>query len=179
MSLTTIAALAGRRIDDPDSDTVHFPLDHVSDVRSALLEAFRNHKVSRLVCSAACGADLLALDAARQLGISRHLVLPFNVDAFRASSVVDRPGDWGTLYDGLITEARKTGDLLVMDGRPKDEKAYSQTTQEIIRQATLDKRAHLAIVVWDGKSRGKGDATEEFRVLAEIAKFKELTIPTC
>ena len=30
-----------------------------------------------VVCSGACGADILALEAAAQLGLSRRLVLPF------------------------------------------------------------------------------------------------------
>jgi hypothetical protein len=59
---------------------------------------------------------LLALRAAKVLGLRRRLVLPFSVEAFRDTSVTDRPDDWGPLYDELIAAARQTDDLVVMDG---------------------------------------------------------------
>ena len=50
--------------------------------------------MSVLVCSAACGADLIALQAAGRVSLRRRIVLPFEPSRFRDSSVVDRPGDW-------------------------------------------------------------------------------------
>lgn len=177
--LTTVAALAGRRIDAVDADAIRFPLSRAPAIRSALTEALSRRKVGKLVCSAACGADLLALAAAHELGIRRRIILPFAPDLFRSSSVIDRPGDWGPIYDRMIAEARATGDLLIINGRPENEDAYSQATHAIIREAASDDHFHLAIVIWEGRTRGAGDATEEFRCLAASAKFEELTILTC
>ena len=36
-----------------------------------------------VVCSAACGADILALEGAAQLGLGRRVVLPFSRQQFR------------------------------------------------------------------------------------------------
>ena len=173
-----VAALAGRRIDVADADTLRFPLSRVSAVQAALVETLTFRHVDQLVCSAACGADLLALAAAQQLGIRRRIVLPFDADRFRSTSVVDRPGDWGPLYDRLVTVARETGDLLVMNGRPDDEDVYTQVTRAIVREVGMHVGSRLAIVVWEGRTRGAGDATEDFRCMAASAGFEELTIHT-
>jgi hypothetical protein len=104
---TSIIALAGRRIDASGTTPPRFPLSNVEEVRSRLAGAFvRLHAVG-LVCSGACGADLVALEAAEQLGMRRRVVLPFVPDRFRKSSVVDRPGDWGRVFDRQIAAAAK------------------------------------------------------------------------
>ena len=67
-----------------------------------------------VVSSAACGADLLALEQAGGLGLRRRVVIPFDRERFRAGSVVDRPGDWGGLYDSILDAVGAQGDLVVL-----------------------------------------------------------------
>src|SRR5688572_14676271 len=102
MKPTSVAALAGRRIDAADAQSVHFPLSNVSVVRQALVSIFLDKHVALLIASAACGADLIALDAALESGLRCRVVLPFEPDKFRETSVVDRPGEWGPIYDKAI-----------------------------------------------------------------------------
>jgi hypothetical protein len=64
-----VIALAGRRIDAPDAETPRFPLAAVPFVREQLDALFADRGATALVCSAACGADLVALDAATELGL--------------------------------------------------------------------------------------------------------------
>ena len=64
-----------------------------------------------LVCSVACGADLVALEAAERLGRRRRIVLPFAAERFRMTSVTDRPGDWGPMFDRMIAAADATDAL--------------------------------------------------------------------
>src|SRR5689334_16384562 len=111
VSGAAIIALAGRRIDTPDTDPPRFPLGGVPLVRRRLAELFRVERATALVCSAACGADLVALEEAERLGIRRRIVLPFPPERFRETSVVDRPGDWGSAFDRLVAAARAAGDL--------------------------------------------------------------------
>ncbi len=101
-----VIALAGRRIDPPDIANPAFPLANVDAVRIRLREFFQAQSAAALVCSAACGADLLALDVAGTLGIRRRVVLPFAAERFRETSVTDRPGDWGSIFDRVIADAR-------------------------------------------------------------------------
>jgi hypothetical protein len=70
-----------------------------------------------LVCSAACGADLIALEAAEQLGVRRRIVLPFAPPPLPQDIcyVIDRPGDWGAVFDHQIATTSASGDLVVID----------------------------------------------------------------
>jgi hypothetical protein len=56
----SIVALAGRRIDAQDADPPRFPLEAVSTVRQRLADLLVQERTVALVCSAACGSDLIA-----------------------------------------------------------------------------------------------------------------------
>ena len=119
-----------------------------------------------LVCSAACGADLVALDAASSLNIGRRIVLPFDAERFRKESVTDRPGDWGPIFDRNVAELSATGDVVVMNESPGT-KAYAAATLKILdeaeRLAAASQTRVVSIVVWEGQQRSGTDLTDEFR----------------
>ena len=175
-----IAALAGRRIDAPDAETVRFPLEMKDIVYVRIREFFQNNSVRVLVSSAACGADLLAQKAARDLGIERHIILPFERKRFRKTSVTDRPpgSAWGELFDEICAEVASKGNLIVLEGFGADEeKAYSAVTTEILNAAELlrktvgDEKA-IAVVVWEGKIKDERDETAAFARKAEIRNIR-------
>jgi hypothetical protein len=187
----TIAALAGRRIDAADAKEPRFPLANVARVRADIAAALRAHQLTALVASAACGADLIALDEAEKLGIRRRIVLPFPVEEFRATSVIDRPGDWGDLYDRLVRAAAADGDLVVIDPVGGDpDAAYAAATEAILEQAQelaqqlaeargIDHGVDLlAITVWEGQPRSGNDLTDAFRRLAQEVGFKSAQVLT-
>lgn len=182
-----VVALAGRRIDAAGSDAPRFPLENVPLVKRRLADAFVAEGVVALVCSAACGADLLALDVAERLGLRRRIVLPFPRERFRETSVVDRPGDWGPLFDRVVALAMAAGDLIVLnDAVSDDDAAYATANAAIIREAQELARASedgvpyrtLAMLVWEGSGRVGTDATKEFRSLALEAGFAEQCVLT-
>ena len=109
---TTVVALAGRRIDAPNTDPKRFPLGAVMRVSRGIETLLREEQSIALVASAACGADLIGLQNARALGLRTRIVLPFEAQSFRESSVVDRPGDWGDRFDAVIADARKRNDVV-------------------------------------------------------------------
>jgi hypothetical protein len=161
----------------------------VSAVRAAITDRLWSEGARMLVCSAACGADLLALDAAQQLHIRRRIVLPFSAGRFRASSVVDRPNPefWGKLFDRMITTAREQGDLVELNGAEHNEAAYSAANHAIIDEARAfadaarqdnPKISTIAILIWDGAPRGGADATSEFADLARAAGFEVREVRT-
>ena len=173
-----VIALAGRRVDAPGTVEQRFPLNRVPPVRAELITLLDPAGVHALVCSAACGADLLALDVAGEAGIKRHVILPFDGPTFRRTSVVDRPGDWGPLFDRVIDEVKTSGHLETGGGSPDDEKVYFATNRKIIetaiRIATAPNganRSRTAVIVWEGAPRGPDDVTEDFRKRAEQAGF--------
>ena len=134
-----------------------------------------------LVSSAACGADLIALEEAERLGLRRRIVLPFAPKQFREKSVVDCPGKWGPAFDRAVAAASATGDLVVLYESPADSRrAFAPANRVIIREArhlasTLSPgspRRLTAVVVWEGQARNGSDATEAFRTAATEAGFE-------
>lgn len=169
-----IVALAGRRIDALDTAVSRFPLVRSATIRERILTRLRERGATALVSSAACGADLLALDVAGELGIRRSVVLPFTRERFRTLSVIDRPGEWGSLFDQIIDEVEAAGDLLLLHETQEDTAALVRTNQAILNQAqtlagaivsaneSASSPGVLAVIVWDGQSRGEDDLTAAF-----------------
>lgn len=164
-----IIALAGRRIDAPDADLPRFPLSNVDIVRGRLYKLLSEKEPAALVCSAACGADLLALSVAGDLGIRRRVVLPFAREQFRETSVVDRPGDWGSLFDTICDEVSDNEDLVILGCSKDDKAAYSAASTAILDEAVQlqtavgkDDQTILTVIVWEGSSRGEDDQTASF-----------------
>ena len=162
-----IAALAGRRIDAPDTEEKRFPLKRRAAVRRKLLRFFKENNVTELVSSAACGADLLALAAAKKLKIRQRIILPFERERFRETSVTDRPGYWGKLFDEICYEVERQGNLIVLENYKDEKKAYSAVTTEILNLAESLKENSgneeiLAVAVWEGKAKDEKDETAAF-----------------
>ncbi|WP_396604577.1 tetratricopeptide repeat-containing protein [Bradyrhizobium sp. YCK136] len=175
---SAVVALAGRRVDAADANPSRFPLQALPTVRRRLADLLDKEHAVAVVCSAACGADLVALEEAERLGLRRRIVLPFPPDRFRDSSVTDRPGDWGPLFDRLIAAAAEAGDLVVLSGKAgSEEAAYAAANEAIIHEAqTLAQTGAphrlVAAVVWEGSARPGSDATAQFRELAVNAGFE-------
>lgn len=175
----TVAALVGRRIDADDTRIHQFPLVMVPVVRLALFKLLREERVGLLICSAACGADLLALDVALEAGIQCRVILPFDQRHFRKTSVTDRPGDWGALFDRIISTVDRKGGLVVLNTEDSAERGYQKANEAIIQEAIqTSSLRRLAIIVWEGHPRQRDDATAEFRRLAHSAGMLERIVST-
>lgn len=173
-----IVALAGRRISAPDAKVSRFPLTRVELVRGRLHNLFSENAVTALVCSGACGADLLALSVAGEFGIRRRVVLPFAREIFRGTSVVNRPGNWGSMFDAICNEVAEEGDLIVLGCSVDDKAAYSVASSAILDEAVQlqtgkGKYEHpiLAVIVWEGAPRGDNDLTAAFAEEAAARGF--------
>ena len=184
-----IVAVAGRRIDAADTAVSRFPLARVDAVRAGIREQLGRGGVSWVVSSGACGTDLLALEVAGELGLRRHIVLPFGRALFRETSVTDLPGNWGPLYDRICDEVAAVGELVDLSYPPEGERTYAETNVRIIEQALALGRAEaaaqsasqpnaMALLVWDGASRGPDDLTAHFGRLARANKMPVVEVPT-
>ncbi len=166
-----IIALAGRRVDAPNTATPRFPAANLAAVKTRIAEFMQTHGVTGLVCAAACGADILALEAAAELGLRRRIVLPFDRFQFRAMSVVDRGGNWGERYDRLIDEAMASGDLVEATHDPNDNATWFAGNLDILNEAqSLAIKTHTdlaALIVWEGQSRGADDVSGHLKATAE------------
>jgi hypothetical protein len=154
-----------------------FPFHRVPVVEAALFKLFDELGVSALVSSAACGADLLALNVAAEKGIPTRIIIPCNAKMFRASSVLDCPIPeyWSKAFETAIAAARTNGDIIDLDCDHSGAPSYSTVNRAIIEAAGFLAKSTgarpVAIVVWEGAARGGFDATDEFRALAQAASF--------
>jgi hypothetical protein len=176
---TAVVALAGRRIDAEDVDRPRFSSRNIPTVRRRLANLFAQEKALALVSSAACGSDLIGLEEAERIRIRRRIVLPFSREKFRATSVVDRPGDWGSSFDYLVDLAEKQGDLVIPNlGASDADAAYAATNKLILHEAKMLAQVMrgaphrlVAIIVWEGQPRSHNDFTDDFRIAAIEAGF--------
>ena len=161
-----IIALAGRRIDAPNASPARFPLENIAAVREKIRTAFREAGVRGVVCAAACGADLLALDVAGELGLRRRIVLPYDRETFKQRSVTDRPGDWEYLYDRILADVEGRRDLIVYDYEPGDNDVYFAVNHDILDAAedlALEMQQKLGgFIIWDQQTREDDDVTAHF-----------------
>lgn len=160
-----ILSVAGRRIDPGCSGNACFPLSNVPMVRRRVKDLLESRGVTCLVSSAACGADLIALSEARALGLRLQIVLPYGRAEFRRSSVTDRPGDWGPLYDEILGAVEASGGLLVLNEQENNE-AYRRVNHAILDSALSLQRSLVqpgaALRIWEGSPRAGCDLTREF-----------------
>jgi hypothetical protein len=172
-----VIVAAGRRVDAPDATVARFPPQNVPVVRKRIQQALMNQKPIAIVSAAACGADLLLLDVALEMNVSRYIVLPSQAEKFRESSVTDRPGNWGDLY----SEALRSSKVEVLNV-PEGQEGYLETNLKLLDRAQAlakEERAILsALVIWNQESRGIDDVTAHFLDQAKRRKIPILEIST-
>ena len=167
-----VIAMAGRRVDAAGAHPSRFPYENVPAVGDRIKAFLVRTSAQALVSSAACGADLLALEAAGELGLRRVIVLPFAAARFRVESVTDRPGGeerWGKSFDRVLAEV-PAADVVVLKDAGDGTEASTKATEAIIDTALrlaneLDTEA-AGVMVWDGKPRGADDLTVQFAASA-------------
>jgi hypothetical protein len=168
---------AGRRVDAPDSQVPRFPPSNVSLVSRRIKRLLDERNPQAVVCSAACGADLLLLQAAGKMHIEQVVLLPSEPEAFRESSVTDRPGIWGELYDQVLKTARV--EVLKL---PEGQEGYLKTNLKLLdRGQQLARKNGVpaeALVIWNGISRGPDDVTAHFLRESKLRKMTVLEIST-
>jgi hypothetical protein len=189
----SVIALAGRRTDaDDPNGAERFPVENVPLVRRRIQKLFEDVRPDVLVSSAAAGADLIAIETAEKMGIRRRIVLPVEERRFRDGSVLDRGEAWGELFDTAIIT---TGEIITMDRIESDLETYLIANERILDEAVQlaaggsepsdglglnvsPLKDVLAVIVWEGVSRGIDDVTGSFRDAAEARGIDVVSIDT-
>ena len=195
----SIVGFAGRRIDAPDSSQPRFPVSQIDRVYKQITALFIKNECSMLITSAACGADLLALQVAQNLRMRYRIILPFAAERFRMTSVVDRPAtkewSWGTMFDQVVSSAQENGDLVILKTGEDRHAGYQAVNHAILdlaqeqcaiqskqgeTKAAQDFKNIHAVIAWDGHPRGASDLTRHFANEARmrgIVVTEILTLP--
>ncbi len=153
-----VVVSAGRRVDAPDAETPRFPAQNVPSVRAKVEQYLLQCRPAALVSSAACGADLIVLQAARA---PRYVLLPSSPEEFRKSSVTDRPGEWAAIYEDILGNSN-----VEVHEVPAGHEGYVEVNRRLMDKAhalAADLGTTVAVlVIWNGESRGEDDVTAHF-----------------
>ena len=95
----------------------------------------------------------------------------------------ERPGDCGQLYDRIIATIRIAGDLVVLEHTSDAGAAYEVANARILDEALalagtspvgapVASEMAVALLVWEGQSRGADDTTQQFADAARRQGFK-------
>jgi hypothetical protein len=105
LRIAPVLVFTGNMIDQPGRVSPRFPAAIEPAVRGAVRERVARMRPVAAYGSAACGADILCLEAVREAGGETHVVLPFPPAEFRRASVDFASGDWGGRFERALAAA--------------------------------------------------------------------------
>ena len=163
LSLPPVVVYTGHMIDAPGRAVPRFDPEMEDSVRAEIRRRLERLAPVAAYGSAACGADILCLESVLELGAELHIILPFPVERFLATSVeLRKDGRWGERFRHLLKNANE---VLVISEHPPagDVSAYEYANLIIaglakLRAQMLDTRLQ-GIAVWDGSDAGDRGGT--------------------
>lgn len=102
-----VLAFAGHMIDAPGRSAPRFPASLVPDVKAALRARLAGLRQPVFYTSAACGADLLLIESAQEIGAEVNVVLPFDRADFVRTSVATAGDEWIARFDAALAQASR------------------------------------------------------------------------
>ena len=102
-----VVAFAGHVVDRPDRPTARFPRSLVPVVEAAIRERLAALRRPVVFASAACGGDLLFIEAAQSLAAEVNIVLPFDRDEFVRTSVAAGGDEWLPRFESALQRAAR------------------------------------------------------------------------
>lgn len=153
-SIPNLVVFSGHMIDSPDRRVSRFPPDCESAIRSAIDKQLDNVKAGIGFASAACGSDILFLEAMLDRGATVHVVLPWPKEQFIQTSVaITDSGNWVERFENVLRRAasvRFLGELHV----PGSAIGFDYCSSVMIGLARLYARSLdlelIPMAVWDG-----------------------------
>ena len=164
LAIPPVVAFSGHMIDAPGRTPPRFPAKDEARVREQVMDRMAALSPAAVYGSAACGADLLFLEAARELGCETHVVLPFPAQAFRGTSVDYAGADWAGRFERALAAADSV--TIASDHAARGSTAtfdYANlvlTGMALLRARLLDTSMRaLAVHAPDGNTLGGGTAS--------------------
>ncbi len=104
--MPSVAVFSGHMIDLPGRTPARFPPELERAVAGEMDLLLDRINAGIGYSSAACGSDILFLEAMLRRGAEINIVLPFSIEAFREISVEIYPGGgWGARFDKVLERA--------------------------------------------------------------------------
>jgi hypothetical protein len=146
-------------IDLPNRSESRFPQEIEASVYQSILERLRNLEVTIGYASAACGGDILFLEAILELKGEIHIVLPYPQGQFIQDCVdINADGDWKERFLNVIEQATEVS--IASNCAYEEMSSLYQYTNLLLHGLASIQSKQLdteltPIALWDGK-RGDG-----------------------
>ena len=102
-----VVAFSGHLIDAPDRPEPRFPAALEPAVAAAIRQYLAGLREPIIYTSAACGADLICIEAALEIGAEVNVVLPFDRDDFVRISVAVGGDGWLRGFDSAMARVTR------------------------------------------------------------------------
>ncbi len=165
LRIPRVAVFAGHMIDAPHRSPPRFPPELEGPVFEEIRAALEQEDCRIGFSSAACGSDILFLEAVLKAGGEAHIVLPCDTELFRKSSVEVVPGlDWSSRFARVLERATE-----VLSVSPQKSSAggalYEYANLMLYGLAAIRadqlETALVPLAVWDGGQDGGPGGTAD------------------
>lgn len=153
-----VAVFSGYLLDEPGRATPRLPARDESAVRAAIDELLDRGSFVAGLSAAACGADILFLEALQARGCATRIVLPHAPSAFRQRSVTSIAGEgWGVRFDAVLARASEVTLVSDLPGEDLSYQFHGEVMAGLARlmARTLDAQL-VGVAYWDGNPGGVG-----------------------
>ncbi len=166
--LLGIVACSGHVIDNPGR-AKRFPPEAETAAKAKIDEALEKLGARCGYSSAACGTDILFLEAMAERGGETHVFLPFAKEEFIETSVRRAGGNWVSRFERVLDHATSVH-YVTNEGYYGDDTLFTFCNQVMLgfaamRGRGLDEDPNL-LVIWDGQpgsTGGTGELVEAWR----------------
>ena len=162
LGIPPILMYTGHMIDLPGRAERRFPIGLAAAAAASVRERLVRVKPMAIYGSAACGTDILCLEAMREIGGETHIVLPFPPAEFHRVSVDFAPGGWRERFEHVLAAADSV--TITSDHRARGSSATFEYANLVLTgmarlRASGLKTGLRGLTIWDEKpARGAGGA---------------------
>jgi class 3 adenylate cyclase/tetratricopeptide (TPR) repeat protein len=103
LNIPSVVVFTGHMIDAANRENGRFTPDMVIPVKKAIVDAIERLGTDFGYCSAACGADILFIEAMLESDREVHIILPFKQDDFLETSVSFAGESWVQRFNNVLS----------------------------------------------------------------------------
>jgi hypothetical protein len=134
MSVYNIAIFTGHMIDSNDRHLPRFPAWLENSIQAHITQAITQHHITIGYSSAACGGDLLFIEALIKQQAEVHIILPFCIQDFINTSLAYAGKHWITRFHQALTDAHSIS-YVTTDSWQGDNHLFQQANDLMQHQA--------------------------------------------
>jgi class 3 adenylate cyclase len=176
LRIPPVVMYTGHMIDRRSRKEPRFPIEQEAAVATAIREKLRILRPLAAYGSAACGSDILCLEAMREIGGETHIVLPFPAEEFHRVSVDFASGDWSERFERALAAADSvtvTSDHRARGSTATFEYANLVLTGMAYLRAQVLQTDLRGLAIWDGRPAAGGAGAAS---LVRIWKSQNVTL---